>query len=167
MTAARPAPSVLADQLEALARTIRANGNRPRVMASLLASRGYPTATLGNGAPSSDPTSSTERAALDPGYWVDIDVNLARAERLLWSTGVLVATYHSQILAQASDDDPIPAGTGPCILREICEHICNPRKRPSDRLRRGLCPSHYNRWIYYGQPDLTTFKNILSGEAVA
>jgi hypothetical protein len=156
MTVHRPKPAVLANQLEALAKLLRDNGETPRVLADILASRGWPAATLGNGARSSDTTSSTERAAIDPDQWVAVDDQLARTERLLWATANRVYGLHVRIMAQAPGDDPIPAGTGSCTI-PTCEHFCNPRKKPHDRLRRGFCPNHYNRWLTYGKPDRTTF----------
>jgi hypothetical protein len=88
--------------------------------------------------------------------WIDVDQQLARTERLLWSTANIVHGLHARIMAQAPDDDPIPAGTGSCTV-PICEHFCNPRKNPNDRLKRGFCPTHHKAWTRMGKPDRATF----------
>lgn len=166
MTVHRPKPAIISDQLERTAKLLRTNGERARILANILASRGYPAATLGSGTRGSDTTSSTERAVLDPETWAGIDDQLARTERLLWATALMVQGMTERILACAPDDDPIPAGTGPCTIA-TCEHFCNPRKKPSDRLRRGFCPSHYNRWILLGRPSRSEFIEYLMADAVA
>lgn len=166
-----PTPAVIAAQLERTARNLRTNGTQAGRWATLLAARGYPTATIGNGTRTTATATSVERAVglagpdgpltpPDP-QWTDIDAILARLLRLLFWTAVRADTLVDRILAHATTDDPIPGGTGPCALR-TCEHFCNPRKKPSDRLRRGLCPSHYNRWLEAGQPDLATFARTLT-----
>ena len=50
---------------------------------------------------------------------------------------------------------PAPkAGQGPCLL---CDRwVCG---TDIDRLRRGLCPRCYNRWVGHGKPDLATLKH--------
>jgi len=109
------------------------------------------------------PVATVEQAAE---HWAGIDEHLARAERLLWSTASLVERYHAQLMACAPDDDPIPAGTGPCVLK-LCEHFCNPRKNPNDRLKRGLCPTHYKLWQRSGNPGLEWLDQYLRGEGAA
>jgi hypothetical protein len=168
-----PAPTIIASQLEALAKQLRANGDQAKLWALILSARGYPSATLGSGARSSDTTTSTERAVglsgddgpLTPpdAAWNGVDGELDRYLALLTHTASHVASLLTRLLAHASDDDPIPAGTGPCALR-TCEHFCVPRKKPSDRLRRGLCPSHYNQWLLLGKPDLIGFGRMLAAD---
>lgn len=163
MTVNRPKPAVLANHLDTLAKIVRADGDRVRNLAAILAARGWPSATLGNGARSSDTTSSTERAALDPDPWIEIDEILARTERVLWVSAVQVSDMYARIMAHDSDDDPVPGGTGPCVLK-TCEHFCNPRKDPEDRLKRGLCPIHYARWRRADQPEMTLFVQIVTSD---
>jgi len=162
-----PAPTVIANQLEALAKQLRVNGDQAKLWATVLAARGYPSATLGNGARSSDTTTTVERAVglsgdtgpLTPpdGPWNGVDGDLARYLRLLWLTASQVDVLMVRLLAHASDDDPIPPGTGPCTYKG-CEHFCNPRKNPNDRIKRGYCPAHFLRWWRLGQPDRTQFE---------
>jgi len=176
VTAHHPAVTVIANQLEALAKQLRVNGDQAKLWANILSARGYPTATLGSGARSSDTTTSTERAVglsgdtgpLTPpdAAWNGVDGELARYLRLLWLTASQVDVLMVRLLAHASDDDPIPGGTGPCAIRH-CEHFCNPRKDDNDHLRRGLCPTHYKRWTRVGRPDLTTLERIINGQDVA
>jgi hypothetical protein len=97
--------------------------------------------------------------------WNGVDGELDRYLALLTHTASHVASLLTRLLAHASDDDPIPAGTGPCALR-TCEHFCNPRRNPDDRLRRGLCPADYKRWARLGRPDIRTLET-LNGQDVA
>lgn len=112
---------------------------------------GWPASTLGDGtgAHTSDPTSSVERAALDPDRWATIDTDLATALRTIWHNGLTVLTLTDRITSHASDDDPVPAGTGPCTIR-TCDTTCRPdRRRPDNRLRSGLCPACWAAWTRY------------------
>jgi len=164
-----PAPAIIAGQLEALAKQLRVNGDQAKLWATVLAARGYPTATLGSGARSSDTTTTVERAvglsgdtgALTPpdGPWNGVDADLAWSMRLVWLTSTQLDVLMARLLAHASDDDPIPAGTGPCTFKG-CEHFCNPRKNPNDRIKRGYCPSHYWRWWHLGRPDRAVFESM-------
>lgn len=114
--------------------------------AHLLAEHGYPAGTLGNGPRSSDSTSSTERnATLTTNPFAGIDQELARLLRVAWHTGLRIQTCVDRIVAHAPDDDPVPAGTGPCTIR-TCDHVCRPRRNPDDRLRSGLCPTCWAAW---------------------
>jgi hypothetical protein len=109
---------------------------------------GWPTTTLGDGtgARSSDHTSTTERAVLDPDPWSTIDIELAQALRTIWHHGLTTLTLIDRITAHAPDDDPIPAGTGPCTIR-TCDTTCRPTgKNPDNRLRSGLCPTCWKAW---------------------
>lgn len=161
-----PDPDDLAHQLETLARTLRAHGNRRLDLARALAATGYPSNTLGTGARSSDPTSTTEREALTdrPNRFAHIDqvyahrlTDLARACRELSQVDALVAQH-------AADIDPIPAGSGECqACGKVVRH--NPLKRDNDRLRAGLCRSDYDRWDRHRkanptahQPDWIRFR---------
>jgi hypothetical protein len=117
--------------------------------------RGYPSSTLGDGTGTrtSDTTSSTERAAGiltdHPDPWAHIDMELRTRLHALWRSGLRVAATIDQIVAHAPDDDPLPAGTGPCTIR-TCETVCRPdAKRPDNRLRAGLCPACRDAWTRY------------------
>lgn len=113
--------------------------------------RGYPHGTLGDGtgARSSDSTSSTERAAgivHQLSSWANIDTELTKALQTWWHTGLIVQTIIDRITTHAPDDDPLPAGTGPCTIR-TCETVCRPdNRRPDNRLRAGLCPACWTSW---------------------
>lgn len=140
-----PSPARVATYLRQVAGQLDTNGDNAIARARSLAERGYPAATIGNGARSSDPTSSTERAALNPDGWADIDDTLARALRRLWADTTVVEGLLDRVLAHASDDDPTPAGQGPCGCG--CGHVCRPTKKPDDRLRSGFAPACYRRWL--------------------
>ena len=117
----------IADELRALAKDLdrHAGHDRTRALngtcrciqcrARLLGSghTGWPTATLGDGtgARTADPTSSTERAALDPDRYATIDQDLARTLRHIWHTSLVARTLMAEVDAHAPDDDPVPAGT--------------------------------------------------------
>jgi hypothetical protein len=124
--------------------------------AEILASRGLPSGTLGTGARSSDPTSSTERAVglvgassdgltpPDPQF-VGIDERLAKHMRIIWHAVTEATGLVGLIKSHASDDDPIPAGTGYCVADET---FCRPDdKHPDNRLRSGLCPACHQSWL--------------------
>jgi len=162
-----PHPTVLAQALEQTARILRTHGTQAQRMATLLAARGYPTSTLGNGTRSSDTTTSTERAIglagpdgpltpPDPG-WIGVDDKLANEGRALLRAAINHASLVTRILAHASDDDPLPAGIGYCQHPE-CDHLCDPRKNPDDRLRSNYCPMHHKRWVRLGKPSRGEFE---------
>lgn len=139
-----------ADAINAKCRCVEC---RARLLGS--GARGFPTGTLGDGTGSrgSDNTSSTERAAgllADrPDPWATIDEDLDRQLRTLWHEGLRTATLIDRIVAHAPDDDPIPAGTGPCTIR-TCETVCRPTgKDLENRLKSGLCPTCYRAWARY------------------
>jgi hypothetical protein len=120
-----------------------------RCRAQTYASAGYPSRTIGDGGGrSSDHTSSTERAGTTRALFADLDYDLARALDALDDTLAPAEGLVARILAHASDDDIVPAGTGPCVV-STCDHLCNPRKNLHDRLRSGLCPSCHQAWIRY------------------
>jgi hypothetical protein len=151
-----PQPRIIARNLRQLADQLDDTGPRAIRMAHLLAARGWPTTTTGtNGSRSSDQTSSTERAATNPGPYDDIDNRLARQLDLLDSAARLTFTTINTILTQASDDDPVPAGTGTCLR---CDKLVRPTaKRPHNRIQAGYCPACYRRWVRLGRPDRSTF----------
>jgi hypothetical protein len=155
-----PRPAVLARNLRQLADRLDDEGDRAMRQAPILAARGWPTTTNGtDGGRSSDPTSSTERAALKPGPFDGIDEQLAQQLNL---TGHVVNRIHDSldiILTHASDDDPIRPGSGPCRV-DACHHICNPAKNQDDRLRSKYCPSCYKRYLRMGKPDKTWFERV-------
>jgi hypothetical protein len=61
--ASHPTPAVLANHGRDVAKRIAEHGAQTILRASVLAARGLPSNTAGSGSRSSDPTSSTERAA--------------------------------------------------------------------------------------------------------
>jgi hypothetical protein len=162
-----PTPTVLARNLRQLADRLDDEGDKAVRRAAVLAARGWPVSVNGSeGGRSSDPTSSTERAALNPGPFDGIDY---RMRTQLSNLGVSVILLHASldlVMAHASDDDPIPAGTGSCQVVG-CDHICNPRKNPNDRLKAGYCPKHWRRWLRQGRPDRGWFERYTETEDVA
>jgi len=143
-------------QLRVVADLLDKHGDRTVGFSRLLASRGWPASTGGGGSRSSDTTSSTERAALGPHPWAGIDERYLGQLAELWKLGVAVQATMSSVLAHASDEDPVPAGTGHC---RRCERFCRPTgDRPQDRIRAGYCPACYRRWLRLGRPDRTTYE---------
>jgi len=162
-----PAPSVLAKNLRQVADRLDDQGNRAIRQAIVLAARGWPATTNGiDGGRTADPTSSTERAALNPGPYDDIDNRLARQLQAAWHCCLELHASIDMILAHANDDDPIPPGTGICAV-EGCDHVCNPRKKPDDRLRSGYCPKHYKRWVRLGRPERGSYIRFTETEDIA
>lgn len=163
-----PEPSVLADHLRRVADLIEGMGPRATAQAAMLSAVGWPPGTMGvDGSRSADQTSSTERAALTPHPFDRVDVELSQQLRLMWLTGVQLQGTISRIMAHATTEDMVLAGTGECLVRG-CGHFCNPRKKGEDRLRAGFCPAHYRAWLRQGRPDRGRFINRRGNvEAVA
>jgi hypothetical protein len=162
-----PKPTVLARNLRQLADRLDDEGDRALYRAPILAARGWPASTNGtDGGRTADPTSSTERAALNPGPFDGIDYRMRAQMSNLWAGIVFLHATLDTVMTHASDDDPIPAGTGPCQVVG-CEHVCNPRKNPNDRLKAGYCPKHWRRWLRQGRPERGWFERYTETEDVA
>lgn len=155
-----PTPPIIANHLRDVARTLDNNGRQATRLAELLAARGYPTSTIGDGGASNGasilvidtdtgpdgervPVTTTEAAALHHNRWADTDQRLAQLLRLIWTTGLQLEQLVADLIAHADDVDEIPAGTGSCTA---CDRFCNPRKDPNDRLRGGLCDACRKHW---------------------
>jgi hypothetical protein len=183
LTAKNRHPSLwaLAHHLHDVARVIeehgRHDGRRANVAtcrcltcrAALLAARGWPAGGSGSGPRSSDATSTTERAAgalsdtrqLAPPVFADVDEHLAKLLRMLWLTGLQLQRTAANVLSHAPDDDPVPAGSGPC---QRCPHVCRPDRKEGDRLRSGYCPTCYERWKYLRRLDPTLERSAFERE---
>jgi hypothetical protein len=133
-----PTPTVLARNLRQLADRLDDEGDRAVRRAPILAARGWPTSTNGNeGGRSSDPTSSTERAALNPDpRFDDIDGRLREHMRLCWYMAVRIHANLDVILSHAPDDDYVKPGTGVC---DRCGLICTNKTRALKLEGTGLC----------------------------
>ena len=141
---AHPEPAVIATHLRRLAALLDDRGTAAINTAHLLADRGYPTNTAG-GPRSSDTTSSTERAALNPHPWTNVDRNLHATLTQLWHNLGDTEGLLTRLLAHAPDDDPIPVGRGHCAA---CNTFCT-GDGDNDRLRSKLCHpcnSALTRW---------------------
>lgn len=143
--------------LERVGRSHGADGTRAEVMAGVLAARGWGTTTLGDGGPrGTSPTSSTEREALAErtplSAWKTVEVDYHRSVQALQKAAEDHEHQLLRILGHASDQDPIPGGTGYC---ECCTRFCRPdptRDRAEDRLKAGLCPACYRAYLRAGRP---------------
>lgn len=160
----------LAQHLREIAAVLDDNGNHSRsealvgrcrcleCSARLLAARGWPEATTGDGSGSrgADTTSSTERAVVDPPLpmFTDIDNRLAKSLYLMWQVGLKVQTDARNILAHAEKDDALPAGSGECAR---CGRFCRPDQRQGDRIRSGYCGACYRLWLRRGKPERSAF----------
>lgn len=142
----RPAtPGTLARNLRQLADRLEDEGDKALWRAQTYAARGYPTATIGaDGGRTSTTNTSTERAALDPDPFAGIDERFTKQLVVLGAVTMRIHDVLDVIMTHADDHDPIPPGSGPCLVHQ-CQHICNPKKNSNDRLRAGLCPAHYKR----------------------
>jgi hypothetical protein len=167
-----PTPAVLANHGRDVAARIREHGPQVILRAAVLAARGLPANTAGNGSRGSDPTSSTERAAGASGdgddehdppmnltppnsEWLNIDVELAQLHRDWWRIGVQLLAAYDRIQSQGSDDDPIPAGTGSC---RRCDLFWRPTaEKPNNRIRSSYGPCCYFKWVRLGKPDKAWF----------
>jgi hypothetical protein len=162
-----PTMTELARNLHQLAYRLEDQGDKAIRRAVILAARGWPVSTNGtDGGRSSDPTSSTERAALNPGPFDGIDYRMRTQMSNLMASIVFLHGTLDVVMAHASDDDPVPSGTGPCQVI-ACDHVCNPRKNPNDRIKAGYCPKHWRRWLRQGRPDRGWFERYTETEDVA
>lgn len=144
-------PSAVAKLLHRLADSLDSDGPRAEELVRLLSARGWAAGTLGDGgARSTDDTSSVERTLLaGPARWAGKDRRYHALLQALERTAQALESLHTDVLAHAGDDDPVPVGTGGCIC---CARLCRPdpdRGRAGDRLRAGLCPACYRAWRRY------------------
>ena len=160
-----PSPKQLATYLRALAKKLDHSGGLALDRAELLAARGWPASTSGNGSRSSDTTSSTERAATvgapndpangqtwRPGEYDDADKRLAANFSKAHLAALDLEAGVDTILATAPTVDQLPPGTGYCVC--ACERYCSPRQNGSeDRLRSGLAPACYRRFARWRDDD--------------
>lgn len=149
MTSAPP-PATLAKFLRQVANQLETHGDKAIELTALLAARGYPTGGSGNGSRSSDPTSSTETAALVGSVrWHDVDRILSTQLRALWAAAVDAQSTMANVVAHGTTEDRPPAGTGYCVVK-VCDEFCRPTaKAPDNRLRSGLGPSCWQAWLRY------------------
>lgn len=176
---ASPSPKQVADYLEKLTAKLRVHGGRAWELVDLLASSGLSATVIGAGSRSSDQTSSTERAALDGApaqpsngdqwrinIWAETDQRMDKELRLLWRAALAVERTIDQALQHGSTADQLPPGTGYCTCGgddpdnnpHWCGTFCAPRQNgDSDRLRSGLAPACYRRFIRWREthPDGT------------
>lgn len=112
-----------------------------------LAARGWPTSVVGDGSGvrGTTPTSSTERAATVRDPFGIINQRLAMHLSQIWGNALAVLAIAAVVDSHASDDDPVRPGQGACGCG--CGHMCKPDRNPEDRLRSGLAPTCYRRWL--------------------
>jgi len=158
-----PAPPVLAKNLRQLADRLDDQGNRAIRQAQILAARGWPSSTNGtDGGRSSDPTTSTERAALNPGPYDDIDNRLAQQLSLAWHCCLELHASIDMILAHANDDDPISPLVGVC---DRCGLICK-GSGSSNRLHgSGLCHACNEAWRRWQRKNQGTRNDFIAATA--
>lgn len=156
-----PKPDVIANNLDHLATVLRRDAQKAITAAHVLAARGWPTGTLGDGGGRSGaavmvdgelvPVTSTEAAALHHDRWANVDQRLAKLLRLIWTSTVQLEQLIADLLAHADDADELPAGTGAC---EACSKVVRPdAKHPDRRLRAGLCDACRKHWERSGITD--------------
>lgn len=142
-------PSTIGDLLTRIATALQADGHRAEELVRLLSDRGWAAGTLGDGgARSTDDTSSVERTIIaGQGRWAGKDSRYHALLQTLERTAQAFEALHTDVLAHAGDEDPVPVGTGGCLC---CSTMCRPTAdRPGYRLRSGLCPACYRAWRRY------------------
>lgn len=160
-------PKALAESSHRVGDRLHNRGDAAIHLASLLAAKGYPTSTGSDGGPrSTDPTSSTERAAQRAIEWKDrwegVDHRLATALSDLDRANTKADALIMEILQHAEDLDPVPVGTGEC---QACGRFCRPDKaKPGNRLRAGLCPTDYRAWLRASKPHRGDWVRTRRGE---
>lgn len=112
-----------------------------------IAARGWPTSTIGDGSGvrSTTTASSVERAATTTDEFAGLDEKLTATLAELRIKVIAVLAIAAIVDSHGSDDDVVPAGTGHCGCG--CGTKCDPRRRPGNRLRSGLAPACYRRWL--------------------
>jgi hypothetical protein len=156
VTVRHPSPPTLVRYLRHMADVIDDQGQKAIDQAHLLSARGWPSSTSGAAVISSgNGSSSTERAALNPNPFDGLGDQLARELRAAWKALLDVEGTMARVMSHASDDDPIPVGTGHCLR---CETFCRPDdQRPHNRIRSGFCPACDTAWRRAGKPDRGEF----------
>lgn len=156
-----PAPRELGREVRRLAQLLDGDLATALRVAPLLAARGWPGATLGDGARSSDTTTSVERAAgvtqdvkptdIRTARFTNVDRRLASLLAVIHQATTEVTRIAGDVLAHASDVDLIPPGTGGC---QCCSRFCRPTaEQPDNRLRAGFCPACWKAWGRAGRPE--------------
>lgn len=160
MTIRHPSPKQLAKHLSQAKKLLDDKGGLALDRAELLASRGYPSSTNGNGSRSSDPTSSTERAvglSGDDGdasppdrEWIGFDDRLRNRMQAVEQALLDLEGDIAKALAHDNDADPLPPGTGYCACG--CEHYCSPKQNgDEDRLKNLLAPKCHRAFLRWRQ----------------
>ncbi len=150
-----PPPDRIADELEALAVTLRRHGRTALRRADDYAARGLPAATLSDGRRGGDTTSSVERAATHPDRLDTQRTHLRLAMRLTWTATLRL---HQLITSTLGHADPAAitrantAGTGHCAA--CTRHVPG---TATDRLRAGYCHACHRAWLRAGRPDRSAF----------
>lgn len=141
-TRQQPTRAQLVTQLKNLTRALEANGAQAERMAPLLAARGWPTSTLGDGGSrSTSEHTSTERAGSHRDRWADADQKLARfylqTYTLVTAGQQLIADLAGHAIADEDHEHEGRATTpngGWCLA---CDRWVT--GAADDRLRSGFC----------------------------
>lgn len=152
-------PSDVAALLARVSARMIDDGYRPEALVTVLAARGYSTSTMGDGGPrSTDSTTPVERAAgvagdpkkptKDPlARWRGKDREFHQTVADLERLALRYESLHTDVMAHAGDDDPVPVGTGHCVC---CAKLVRPTAdKDWLRLKAGLCPACYKSWQRY------------------
>lgn len=152
----------LAKEVRQLAQLLEGDLGTAIRVAPLLAAKGWPGSTLGDGgARSTDSTTSVERAAgtlqevkptdIRDARFANVDRRLAALLAVIHQATTEVSRLASDVLAHADDVDLIPPGTGGC---QCCSRFCRPdAEHPDNRLRAGFCPACWKAWERAGRPE--------------
>lgn len=151
--ASHPPMRTLANDLRDLADQLDAEGEDAEGMASLLASRGWGSSTLGDGrrGKAALTTPEAEAAKVWPQRqngtrWFGADVVysqfLADVARAVSRT----RSYTADLMSHASDEDRTVTGSGEC---RACARFCDPGRKAGNRLVKSMCPTCYRAWRRY------------------
>lgn len=181
--ASHPEPYAMAEALRSLADLLDESGKQAIRTAPVLAARGFPTSTIGDGGSrSTEGTSSTERGGTQavpiinprtnkpypPSELVRfhlIDSRLAAALATAYRGVLLSHVLIAEVVMHADDIDALPAGTGSCLR---CGRFCRPTAdRPDNRLRSKLCDACRKAWTRASEADrsLTRGEWLRRGQA--
>jgi hypothetical protein len=174
MTARPPKPETVAaalrdcaSLLDLHAASLTPDGRKLRSSAvQLLAARGWPASTLGDGGSrGTAELTSVESAAARPGHWDDIDARVNAYLRLLFSGAVTLTSLVTDVVAHATADgtarDKHRAGAGACLA---CGAWCPGTEH--ERLRSGYCTACYHRWRRSGA-DRAAFEHATRNQTTA
>lgn len=164
MTPPAPPPRELASTLRNVADILDRHGDRALELAPLLAARGWPASTMGNGSRGDSGYTSVESAVVAPGKldtpditpnlnWNDVDVHVNQTAHQVWVLGLALRTMVIRIIDHAPTVEQNRKTGGDCFA---CDRVV--AGTHVDRLRAGYCNACRMAWERAGRPDRVQFQ---------